>query len=213
MDSGTSENLSREAGSTGDQELWEELRQGQQSAYAFIYQRHFSHLYAYGLKICPEKEVVKDALHDLFAHLWKHHGKLGSTTSIQFYLMKALKRKLLDHFTYHTRYAEIPSWDQDAFGATPSEEHTLINLQFTQEQKERVLRALEKLTDRQKEAVILKFYENLPNERIAERMSISVEGVYNLMAKALSRLRKNIRKAHLLFTLSQLLLLPAFPMA
>lgn len=66
--------------------------------------------------------------------------------------------------------------------------------------------ALEKLTERQKESIVLKFYENLSNEEIGKRMSISVEGVYNLVSKALANFRRNMSKAYVVLFMIQCIL-------
>jgi len=185
-----------------DRWLWNDLRNGNKSSYSLIYQRYFFILFSYGLKICPEREVVKDCIQDLFVNIWKNRENLGPTDSIKYYLFKSLKRKLIDNFSYNSKYSPInDSYEDTFFGAVLSEEQNLISDQFVEEQKKRITNALSKLTNRQKEVIILKFYESLPNEDIASKMSISVEGVYNLVSKALNKFRQNLSKAYLLFIL------------
>lgn len=185
-----------------DQQLWDDFRNGSESSYSLIYQRYFFSLFSYGLKICPEREIVKDCIQDLFVHIWKNRENLGQTTSIKYYLFKSLKRKLIDNFSYNSKYSPIGESNDDAFfGSVVSEEQSIISNQLGEEQKARIVNALGKLTNRQKEAVILKFYNNLPNEDIASKMSISVEGVYNLVSKALNKCRQNLNKAYWLLLL------------
>lgn len=57
------------------------------------------------------------------------------------------------------------------------------------------------LTARQREAVFLKFHENLSYEEIAEVMDISVKATYKLMAIALSELRDNLSQDHFMLLL------------
>lgn len=182
-------------GKQADQLLWDNFRQGCEGAYALIYKDHFFSLYNYGLKICPEKEIVKDYIQDLFVYLWKNKEKLGPTDSIKYYLFTALKRRLIDDFTAQSKFNQIEEVNEvQRLGAVVSEENRLIQDQFHEEQSQKVLQALNKLTLRQKEAVVLKFYEDMPNEEIAGKMGISVEGVYNLISKALRRFRKDFSK-------------------
>ncbi len=183
-----------------DQTLWDEFRYGNTNSYSLIYQRYFFSLFSYGLKICPEREIVKDCIQDLFVHIWKNRENLGTTNSIKYYLFKSLKRKLIDNFSYNSKFSLISEVNDDIFfGTVISEEQILINNQLGEEQKVRIVHALEMLTNRQKEAIVLKFYDNLTNEDIAYKMSISVEGVYNLVSKALNKFRQNFSKAYLLF--------------
>jgi len=180
---------------TDDQQLWEDFKGGCEYAYALIYQRHFFALYTYGLKVCQEREVVKDCIQELFMHIWKNRERLSATNSIKYYLYKSLKRKLIDNYKFSSKHFVITEFDL-VNDAVASEESNIIVAQTSEAQKQRVLLALEKLTDRQKESIVLKFYENLSNEEIGNRMSISVEGVYNLVSKALANFRKNMSKAY-----------------
>jgi RNA polymerase sigma factor (sigma-70 family) len=176
-----------------DQQLWDSFRSGCEDSYALIYQRHFHTLYSYGLKMCSEREIVKDCIQDLFIHIWKNREKLSSTTSIKFYLFRSLKSRLIDSFKFQQKHLELIDHDLD-LESVCSEEIKIIEAQTSETQKKRVLLALEKLTVRQRESLKLKFYENLSSEEIGNRMSISVEGVYNLVSKALSNFGKNLSK-------------------
>ncbi|MCC9167463.1 RNA polymerase sigma factor [Pontibacter harenae] len=192
--------------SVGDKQLWDDFRNGSESAYALIYQRHFFSLYSYGLKMCQEREVVKDCIQELFIHIWKNRDRLSSTNSIKFYLYKSLKRKLIDNYKFSSKHIAVTDFEL-INEAVASEESNIIIAQTSEAQKQRVLHALEKLTDRQKESIILKFYQNLPNDEIGKHMSISVEGVYNLVSKALSNFRKNMSRAYCFLFWGQLLII------
>jgi RNA polymerase sigma factor (sigma-70 family) len=191
----TSDIAVNKAGKQADQLLWDNFRQGCESAYGLIYKNHFFSLYNYGLKICPEKEIVKDSIQDLFVYLWKNKEKLGTTDSIKYYLFTALKRRLIDDFSAQSKLNQLEEISEvQRLGFAASQENILIREQFQQEQSHQVLQALNKLTLRQKEAVILKFYDNMPNEAIAGKMGISVEGVYNLISKSIRRFRKDFSR-------------------
>lgn len=176
-----------------DQQLWDRFRNGCEDSYALIYQRHFHPLYSYGLKVCSEREIVKDCIQDLFIHIWRNREKLSSTTSIKYYLYRSLKCRLIDSFKFQQKHFQLTEYDLN-LEAVCSEEINIIVAQTSEAQRKRVLLALEKLTERQKESLKLKFYENLSSEEIGKRMSISVEGVYNLVSKALSNFSKNLSK-------------------
>lgn len=183
----------QEPGSQDDQQLWDNFRNGCEDSYALIYQRHFYPLYSYGLKVCSEREIVKDCIQDLFIYIWKNRERLSSTNSIKFYLYRSLKSRLIDSFKFQQKHFQLTEYDLK-LEAVCSEEINMIAAQTSEAQKKRVLLALEKLTERQKESLVLKFYENLSSEEISRRMSISVEGVYNLVSKALSNFSKNLSK-------------------
>ena len=179
--------------SLNEQELWDSFRNGCEDSYALIYQRYFHTLYSYGLKVCSEREIVKDCIQDLFIHIWKSRERLSTTTSIKFYLFRSLKTRLIDSFKFQQKHFQLSEYDLKQ-ETVCSEELNIIVAQTSEAQMKRVLLALDKLTERQKESLKLKFYENLSSEEIGKRMSISVEGVYNLVSKALSNFSKNLSK-------------------
>lgn len=132
-----------------DQHLWDDFRNGCENSYALIYQSHFYSLYSYGLKICGEREVVKDCIQDLFVYIWRNREKLTTTNSIKYYLYKSLKRRLIDSFRFHQMHFELTEFEAK-IEVVCSEENNIIITQTSEAQKKGVLLALEKLTVRQK---------------------------------------------------------------
>jgi RNA polymerase sigma factor (sigma-70 family) len=172
-------------------ELWDEFRQGSHEAFSTLYQ-HFIHpLYAYSVGITQDKDLIKDCLHDLFVELWKNHSNLGPTTSVKFYLMASIKRKLirqmdgnLKSFNSHVNYT------RDYVEDLPSQESVLIMNEVQSEMNIKVANTLHLLSKRQREAIQLKFYKNLDTDQISEQMNINSQSVYNLIFGAL-RVMKN----------------------
>ena len=83
-------------------------------------------------------------------------------------------------------------WDMDREEVEDSKEHEWINEEESLENTRLLKSAMQWLTRRQREAIILRFYNNLDSGQIAEVMGISVEGVHNLVSKAIRLLRENL---------------------
>ena len=180
---------------TPEATLWQEFKAGDEASFALIYQKFFSCLFSYGIKLGAEPEVVKDCIQDLFIYLWHHRGSVANTDSIQYYLWAALKRRILRAIASPASavHSLTPSF---VLPATEGNiEDQLITEEITQQHKRRLLSVMQSLTKRQQEAVHLKFFQSLKNEEIAERMSIHVEAVYNLISKSLTTLRKGMAKS------------------
>ncbi len=176
-----------------DQVLWDEFREGCEGAFAMMYQRTFMDLYRYGLKISPQKEVVKDCIHDLYVDLWNKREQLKPVDSIKGYLLIALKRKLINYFNRSKKISPqgIFFEDQD-IPISISREREIINHQSVKEQKDRILAALDMLTKRQRKALQLKFYHNCTNQEIANKLSLDINSTYNLVSRAVKRLRNSL---------------------
>uniref|UniRef100_UPI003B3BE48E RNA polymerase sigma factor n=1 Tax=Spirosoma sp. TaxID=1899569 RepID=UPI003B3BE48E len=82
-----------------DETLWNQFRGGDENAFARLYQNYVQTLYHYCAHFATDRALIKDCIHDLFVELWKHRTTIGPTTSVRFYLMASIKRKLVRHLT------------------------------------------------------------------------------------------------------------------
>lgn len=75
-------------------------------------------------------------------------------------------------------------------GVAPSHEFSLIAEQTLFEQRQRVMKMLDGLTPRQREAIFLRYFEELSYERIAGIMEMNKQSAYNLIHTGISQLRE-----------------------
>lgn len=184
-----------------DTELWTKFRNGDDDALASIYSENSKKLYLYGLKLTPNHSIIEDAIHDLFSDLVRNRRKLGDTNNIQFYLIKSFKRRLLRQIQKEKRYNLSANEDEYDFEITYSIEHDII-LEENATQKISLLRkALTDLSPRQKEAIYLRFTEELEYEEIAEMLEMNIESCRNLIYRAIKSLKDSFQgnKSFILF--------------
>lgn len=176
-----------------DQLLWDEFREGCDRAFAMLYQKTFMDLYQYGLKISPQKELVKDCIHDLYVDLWNKKEELKPVDNIKGYLLVALKRRLVNHFNRSKKIRPQGMTLEDKnIPISICREREIIEHQSLKEQKDRIFAALEMLTKRQRKALHLKFYHNYSNQEIAKELALDINSTYNLVSKAVKRLRNSL---------------------
>jgi RNA polymerase sigma factor (sigma-70 family) len=173
-----------------DTEIWTSFKKGEEWAISFIYTEHAEKLYRYGLKFTPGISVIEDALQDLFAELIKNRKKLGDTDNILYYLLKSYKQKLLRKIQTEKRFVNDEALQEYHFDVTWSVEHELILEEASKKKSKMLLKALNELTPRQKEAIYLRFTKELDYKEVAGLMDISVEACRNLISKAISILKK-----------------------
>lgn len=167
--------------------------EGSHEAFSNLYQMFINPLYSYSVGITSDKDLIKDCLHDLFVELWKNHSNLGPTTSVKFYLMASIKRKLIRHmdgnlksFNHHVNYT------RDFVEDSLSKESLLIQDELQSEMNYNVAKSLNLLSKRQREAIHLKFYNNLDTEQISQQMKINSQSVYNLIFGALRVMKEGL---------------------
>jgi RNA polymerase sigma factor (sigma-70 family) len=182
--------------STGltDTEIWAFFKNGEEWATSYIYAEHAEKLYRYGLKFTSEIPVIEDTLQDLFAELIKNRKNIGPTDNILFYLLKSFKRKLLRKIQTEKKFVSDENLQDYHFDVIWSVEHELILEEDSDQKSKMLLKALNELTPRQKEAVYLRFTRELDYKEVAGLMDISVEACRNLISKAISTLKKWIEE-------------------
>lgn len=182
---------------TTDLYLWNKLRYGDAHALEIIFDLHIRLLYSYGHKFTNNRSLVEDCIQDLFAEIWEKHAKLSETNSIRFYLFKSLRRKIIRNLQKSHHY--VNDLEEAGELSVVSHEYALILQQFSEEQLQLLQDALQKLTKRQKEAIFLKFYNQLTYEQIAEVMDLNKRTVYNLISLALDTLQKELASSQKMF--------------
>lgn len=176
-----------------DSQLWTSFQQGDRSSYAEIYQNYFSLLYEYGIRLCKDKETVKDCIQDLFIKMWLNRKTLHETTHIKPYLFSALRGTILNKTNQMHRMTEraVRAMRMPIFDLHYSNiEDSLIHDDEEVIRKQQTRAALNKLTPHQKECIFLRFYIGLEYSEIAETMHISVKASYKIMGRAITVMRK-----------------------
>ena len=143
----------------------------------------------------------------MFLDLW-HAKKLSETDSIKFYLFAALRNKLANakKSNAHRFAREMEASD---LGLTEASiENSLIDLEGKQHLLQQLHRSYSLLTERQQQALNLRFYMHFSNEEIAQIMGVNYQSACKFIYTGLKALRETVRILSLLLgsTLAQVLL-------
>ena len=188
--------------------VWQHLKQGDKRALDYFYDTYVQSLYNYGRKITNHEALVKDCIQELFIDIWRNKNILSYPRSLKFYLLKSLRYKIIHQLKKEKRKLQIEHLSLDMTGDhEPSYEFDLIASQCILEKQQQLRKGLKKLSNRQREAVVLKFYEELSYEEIASVMSVHPQSVYNLIHQSIEILKKSLVIEITLFALLQSMLL------
>ncbi len=177
--------------STDDLSLWKSFKEGSESAFIFIYEKHFHLLANYGLQFLRDRDCLKDLIQDLFIEIRKNRASLSNTDSIKLYLYKAIRRKILKFIKKRDRYQLVQEFP---FQITHHIEHTIIQNQIDQRRTNLLHAGIKNLTVRQREAIYFYFYEDLSYDQIKELMGFSqTRAARNLIYRAIKELRKSFQ--------------------
>jgi RNA polymerase sigma factor (sigma-70 family) len=175
--------------------LWSRFKSGDRNAFAALYQRYAIPLIAYGMRLCPDRDQLKDQIQELFVELWNSRGNLADTDSVKFYLFRALRYKLIR--LEKRREAKMRAFRMAADTSGKFQEdsvETVLMNKETHESHMALLRsAIGGLSLREQEVIQLRFYQGFTNEQIAELMCLNYQSASNLLYRALCRLKDIIK--------------------
>lgn len=173
--------------------LWQKFKTGDKDAYAYFYSQYAAFLFRYGCKILSDREVLKDCLHDLFAELWRTKENLGNPSSVKNYLVKSFRNKLVRELDKQSKFVSTEEiLNEQELGEVDSHELGLIDSQTKSSKEQQLIKALRKLSNRQKEIIFLMYYNNLTAVEVAAIMSVSVRTIYNTTFNAIQSLRSEM---------------------
>jgi RNA polymerase sigma-70 factor (ECF subfamily) len=179
-----------------DIEIWSAFDAGDEIAFNYIYRIHAASLFSFGSQISKDQGMVQDCIQNIFIGLRKKRGNLSEVRSIKSYLYKCLQRDLIRELnkkrgTKHS--AEI--LDEVSFQIEVSFETKLIQQERETEQKAMIQEALNQLTTRQRQAVLLLYEEGMSYKEIAEVMDLSeVKSARKIIYRAMDTLKILLKK-------------------
>ncbi|MCE7042599.1 RNA polymerase sigma factor [Dyadobacter sp. CY312] len=173
-------------------DLWRNFKLGDRQAFADLLELYYPLLLNYGVRFQKDREFVKDCLHDLILDLWNNREKLDDVRLIKMYLLKSLRRKLLRESRRLKWFREANEVTEDySFEVQFAIESYMISNEVQHEDLKKLRVKLDKLTKRQREAIYLRFHQQMEYEDIAGIMAINYHSAVNLVYEALKFLRKN----------------------
>ena len=185
-------------GALTDEALWANLKEGNELAFSVLYKRYVNRLFNYGMHSCKDRDVVKDCLQELFARLWAKRETLGVAGSVNYYLFKSFRRLLIGKLIANRKFS-IPFQGEPAsiFEFIPPSEDSIIEDESNNHRLAMLKAGINALTKRQREAIFLKFFNELSYHEVSSIMELRVDSVYNLISKAIDVLRVKLKSTAL----------------
>jgi len=168
-----------------DIDVWDQFRAGDSEAFAALFERYSDKLFRYGSKFVQDEELVKDCIQDVFVKLHNKKAKLPDVQNPFFYLSVSLKNTLIDSISQSGRMVsvsseELPFYIEFVYDGEQQEEEDIL---------EKFDQVMSLLSDRQKEAIYLRYQMELEYEEISKLLGINYQSTRNLIHRALEKVR------------------------
>jgi len=173
-----------------DFHLWKRFKAGDKLALDVIFKRHYPLLHNYGKKLTKDTALTEDCLQDFFLYIYEHRQNLKDLDAIRPYLFKSFRSRLIKYLKANTSLISLEEVEKNGLPIEFSIEEIMIEQENTQFQNKQILHILHQLTNKQRELIYLKYYNNLTIKEIAEVVGISYQGVLNGLSKTMKKLKK-----------------------
>lgn len=193
-----------------ESELIHALKQGSRNAFNTIYSMYSKRLYAYCLQLTKSKEDSEEIVQDVFVRLWTNREKIKNEETVRSLLYIMAKHRFLD--VYHSTVNSPVYEEYVNYCDIQSTEKADQSLEYSEFEK-MICTCLDKLPVTQQKVVKLSKLEDLSNNEIVERLSLSEQTVKNQLSLGLKILRNELNKilfSALLLCLNSLFLLGTF---
>lgn len=170
-------------------DVWTRFVEGDHSSYRRLFKEYYKGLYGYGLKLRNDPQLVEDCIQELFINIWERREDLRHITSPNVYLYVSLRRNILSQKKKESRLQEIARESNENFDIHFGIEELLIKNESKKEQKEELQKALNQLSNQQKEVLYLHYYNGMSYGEIEEILAINRQSVRNHMYRAMQTLR------------------------
>nr|WP_293841850.1 sigma-70 family RNA polymerase sigma factor [uncultured Arsenicibacter sp.] len=176
-----------------DHEHWDGIRSGDKSALEALATRYYRPLFHYSTKFTANHAHIEDCLQDLFLTIWEKQQALPSVRSVKAYLFTAIRHNILHRTQRDSLFRPLNDTD-DAEAPDISPERLLLRHEDDMVQQQQLKKSLDQLPQRQREAIYLRYFEDLSYEEIAHVMGLNRQVVANYLQHALQTLRKHYQK-------------------
>jgi len=172
------------------------IRNGDHDAFEELFRTHFKPLYTFVQRQVQSRETAEDLVQNVFLRLWEHRRTLALRGSIRAYLYGAARLEVIDHYRRTgVRLREVGSrTPEDAIPGMGQPTPPADNLIHTTELQEAIRAAAERLPERCRLIVTMRWEHQLSYNEIAHALGISPKTVENQMNIAFKSFRTALQR-------------------
>jgi RNA polymerase sigma-70 factor, ECF subfamily len=151
-----------------------------------LFAKHHGEIYAYLMRMMRDPEMAADMTQDAFVKAYKNYASLEKPENARAWLYQIAHRVALDEIRRRKIIRFLP-WTGESKGSAPSAEHLVMEARLSGDMQ----RALARIPERQRAALLLAELHDLTGLELAEAL-----GVSHVAARALlTRARESLRQA------------------
>lgn len=154
-----------------------------------IYNTYFDSMHLRAYSKTRSKDAASNIVQDVFINLWEKRHTLEIKTSVEHYLMRSLKFKIIDHFRaneVYRKHKEAKTEAEERLNRTTEEDVEFNELQG------RLTTLVEQLPPPSQKIYRLSREKGYTNREISKSMDVSERTISSHLSKALSYLKRHL---------------------
>ncbi|PJJ07110.1 RNA polymerase sigma factor (sigma-70 family) [Flavobacterium sp. 1] len=171
--------------------LWNNLKTGDEKAFSILFEKYYSDLVRYGNSLCSYDDRVQDCVQDVFTDIWVYRESLSDNVIIKAYLLSSVRKRIARLYQRDPFFKKESNIETTEFLFDFSIEQQLIDDETTAEKVLQLNMLINSLPSRQKEALYLRYHQQLTVDQIAEIMSVNYQSASNILFRGIQNLRKD----------------------
>ena len=178
-----------------DSLLLNSLRQDDEKALNYLFKTYYNNLYRTGLKWCLDSNLTEESIQLIFKDLWQYRHSLSDIQSFEAYLKGSLKKRIFRELQ-KTSNIEKVNWEdaENMILPTHSYEDILVKQETDDTLKAQLQKAISELSPRQKEIIVMKYFEEMSFKEISEKTQLQTDTIYKILHEGIKRLRGILEK-------------------
>jgi len=181
-----------------ESELVSAYIQGDDAAFDTLVERYKSKIYTTIYLVVKDQYVAEDLMQDTFIKAIKtlRNGKYNEEGKFLPWILRIGHNLAIDYFRRAKRYPKVVFEDgSNVFNTLNFSENSVETKQIKKESHEHLRGLIKQLPDQQREVLIMRHYEDMSFQEIADATGVSINTALGRMRYALINLRKMMSKS------------------
>jgi RNA polymerase sigma-70 factor, ECF subfamily len=191
------ENQRRSEEDAEDVRLMRLVARGDSSAFEKVIERHQSLVAGTVARMLGSNSDVEDIAQQVFIRVWKSARRYVPRAKFTTWLLKITRNLVFNEMRRARRRAQVPLQSEPGAEEIPLKDETnpAPDASLLEDELKRAIeQAIMQLPESQRMALILRRYEQLSYEQIAEVLDLSVPAVKSVLFRARTELRSQLSK-------------------
>ena len=175
-----------------DLALMERVSQGDHAAFSILVEQYAPALERFAIRLLLQHQQAEEVVQETLMRAWQRAGDYDAKKSrLSTWLHQIAHNLCVDILRRRNRELPLANGAETAVTLPDTTECPTA----TRETQDRVANAIARLSERHRTALVLTYYQSLPNREVAEIMGLSVRALESLLVRARQQIKITLEES------------------